>query len=129
MTRSRALWIGLAVSVVLVLCSPLLARMGSWRELTRWECPEPNPWGHAHPLYASIEESTSSFDPFGLYRSQRLLVTDGGYAYIVYFDVPSYPSKAWVEACEVRWDPSGVRLQSPSGLAIEVSKEAVLQQL
>lgn len=71
----------------------------------------------------------SVFDPLGLYGSDRLLVTDGGYAYVCYFEVPAHPSKPWVDACKVNWTPGGVTLSSPTGLSIYIDKKAILRQL
>jgi hypothetical protein len=127
MNRKILIWFGLVLALVLL--SPLLSRIGSWKEVRRWDAPEPNPFGHKHAIYLSVEHTHSIFDPLGLYGSDRLLVTDGGYAYVLYFDVPAHPSKPWVDACKVSWTTDGVTFSSPSGLSIEIDKAAILRQL
>ena len=61
----KTVWIGLGLGVVLIFLSPWLARIGSWDELKRWDAPELNPSGLEAPLYLSVEQTQSIFDPLG----------------------------------------------------------------
>jgi hypothetical protein len=110
-------------------CSPFFARMGGWTEIRRWRAPNPNPFGHDRPLYLAVEQTHSVFDILKLYPSERLLVTDGGYAYIIYFEAPAHPAKSWVEDCDVTWSSNRVTFSSPTGLTIQIDRNAVLRQL
>lgn len=125
----KRVWIGIGLAVALALLSPLLARIGSWTEIRRWDAPEPNLFGHDRPIHLSVEHTHSYFDPLGLYGSDRLVVSDGGYSYILYFDVPAHPSKPWVDDCQVNWTTDGVTFSSPTGLTIKIDAKAILQQL
>jgi len=127
MRKRILIWLGLVLAIALL--SPMLARIGSWKEVRRWNAPEPNSFGHDRAIYLSVEETHSFFDPLGLYGSERLLVTDGGYAYVLDFEVPAHPSKPWIDTCKVDWTVDNVTFSSPSGLSIEIDKKAVLQQL
>lgn len=126
--RKRILIIASLV-VGLALLSPLLARVGSWNEIRRWNAPDSKPFGHDRPIYLSVERTHSFFDPLDLYGSDRLIVSDGGYAYILYFEVPAHPSKPWVDACNVVWTNDSVTLVSPEGLSISIDAKAILRQL
>jgi hypothetical protein len=126
--RKKLLILG-GLALAMSLLSPLLARIGSWKEVRRWNAPEPNPFGHERAIYLSVEQTHSFFDPLGLYGSERLIVTDGGYAYVVYFDVPAHPSKPWIDDCNVVWSGESVTFSSPSGLTLKIDKKAVLQKI
>jgi hypothetical protein len=126
--RKRILIIA-SLAVALSLLSPLLARVGSWNEIRRWNAPDSKPFGHDRPIYLSIEHTHSFFDPLGLYGTDRLIVSDDGYAYILYFKVPAHPSKPWVDACDVIWASDSVTLISPEGLSISIDAKAILKKL
>ena len=121
------LWFGLALAMALL--SPMLAHIGSWKEVRRWNAPQQSSFGHDRPIHFSVEQTHSYFDPLGLYSNERLVVSDGGYSYILNFDVPAHPSKPWIDNCQVNWTTDGVTFSSPTGLNIEINKKAILQQL
>ncbi len=118
------------VILLIVFLSPVLSRTGTWNELRRWECPEPNPWGHPNPLYLSVETFRSYFDPLGAYAEERLLVGDGGYAYVLSLDLPAaHAANEWLDGCDVAWNKEGVSLHSLDGLKIEIAAATILDQL
>src|SRR5436309_13340133 len=53
-------------------------------------------------------------DIFSLYPSYRLFITDGGYAYVRDFDVPSTDPKSYLNGCRITWKPDGAELLSRS---------------
>ncbi len=107
---------------------PIFARCGSWKELKRWEAPV-NTFDIKRSIYLSLEETFSYFNIFHGHKNNRLKVTDGGYAFMLYFEIPHYPSKEWIDGCNVKWTNEGVALISESGLSFNVTKEAVLKQI
>ncbi len=111
--------------VGLLIATPLLARLGNYKELRRWNAPVPNPFGHDRPIYLTVQETHSIFDIFSLYPSQRILVTDGGYAYVLNFETPDYPASRWVQSCDVAWSTNDVTLFSRDGLTIKIDRQAV----
>lgn len=127
--RIQAIVLAAGLCTVTALLSPLLARVGHWTEVRRWECANPAVIGYDHAVYLSVEELYSTFDLFQLYSTHRVRVSDGGYSYGLYFEVPSYPARVWIEKCSVVWTSDGVRFISSSGLAISISKDALHEQL
>src|SRR5436309_4065369 len=53
-------------------------------------------------------------DIFSLYPSYRLFITDGGYAYVRDFDVPSTDQKSYLNGCRITWKTDGAELLSRS---------------
>jgi len=104
-------------------------RLGPSKELKRWDAPEPNSFGHSKPLYLSITQSRSFLDPFGWSKRERLVISDGGYICVVYFDIPPYADDSWIDTCKVTWDTNGVTLKFSCGVSISVDKKLIMSQL
>ncbi len=110
--------------LVVVLLSPLLARCGRWTTVHQWDAPE-GTFGVNRQLSLSVQTFHAFVDPLDLYEESRVLVTDGGYAYIVETDLNFFPV---VSESKVKWEPDGVSITFPSGVSIWIPRGRVVEQ-
>jgi hypothetical protein len=119
------LLLAVALAVALLLIVPFLARFGTTKEVARWSAPSAL-YGVKRPIWLSIQRDIAYMDIFSLYPSYRLFVTDGGYAYVRDFDVPSTDPKSYLSGCRVTWKPDGAELLSPDGDALFIPGHLIL---
>ena len=86
-------------------------------------------YGVKRPIWLSIEKAVAHVDIFSLNSSYRLLVTDGGYAYMREFDVPSDDPTRYLGGCRVTWKPDGVEFLSPDGDSLFIPGHLILARI
>ena len=112
MRTPKLLPIFAATGLVVLLITPLLARLDKTTEVARWTSPTPL-YGLKRPIWLSIRRDVAYLDIFSWYPSYRLFVTDGGYAYARDFDVPSTDYKSYLSRCQVAWQTNGAEFVTP----------------
>jgi hypothetical protein len=101
-----------ATVLAALLVAPLLARLSKTTEVARWSSPTPL-YGIKRPIWLSIQRDVAVVDIFSLYPSYRLFITDGGYAYVREFNVPSTDFKRYLAHCQVAWLTNGAEFITP----------------
>jgi hypothetical protein len=117
------------VSVALLFASPILARIGSWSQLASWSPPSGTAFGLPHPISLRIEEYVAYIDVLRLYPQHRIIVTDGGYAYIHEFEIPSTSPHKYALDCQVTWLSDAVEVQMRSGEKLVIPSTTLIQQM
>jgi hypothetical protein len=112
MRTPRLLLIFVISVLVVLLITPLLARVDKTTEAARWTSPTPL-YGLKHPIWLGIERNVAYVDIFSLYPSYQLFITDGGYYYGGDFDIPSTDFKSYLSRCQVAWQTNGVEFIKP----------------
>jgi hypothetical protein len=112
---------------LLLLAAPVISRIGSHQTLRTWSS-TPGALGVSRPLTLSIEMHVAYLDVFGGYTTYRLLITDGGYCYVHYFQIPSADPKAFVQRCRVAWDTNRVEFIMPGGETLTLPAQIVTEQ-
>lgn len=112
MRTLKRLLIFVAVVLVVLFVSPIVARWGKTVEVARWTSPTPL-YGMKRPIWLSIQRDAAYVDIFSQYPSYRLFITDGGYAYVRDFDVPSTDFKSYLSRCQVAWQTNGAEFITP----------------
>ena len=112
MRTPKLLLIFASTVFVVLLITPLLARLDNTTEVARWTSPTPL-YGLKRPIWLSIQRDVAYVDIFSLYPSYRLFITDGGYAYVRDFDVPSTDFKSYLSRCQVAWQTNGADFITP----------------
>ena len=115
------------LTVVLLFVAPLVARIGLMQTLRTWSS-TPGAVGLSRPLTLSFQRYVAYVDVLALYPTYRLLISDGGYAYVHEFQIPSADSKAFVQSCEVTWDTNRVEFIMPGGETLTFPAQVVIQQ-
>ena len=105
--------------------SPFFARVGKWRVVHVWESPN-GTFGIDRQLWLSVEEFHSIVDPFKLYPEYRILVTDGGYAYILYI---GFDSNDNITTMNVDWHKDDVSISGPSWIKVTIPKDRIMDQI
>lgn len=115
----------LILVLVVAMLSPLIARCGSWQIVHEWESPE-GTFGLDRPLRLSAEEFHAYVDPLRLYEEHRIVVTDGGYAYITYVDFNFFDA---ISSARVEWHTNYVTFSVPSWITISIPKVRIISQI
>jgi len=115
------------LTILLLLAAPLVARIGSMQTLRTWSS-TPGALGLSRPLTLSLQSQVAYVDVLALYSTERLLITDGGYAYVHEFEIPSADTKAFVQGCRVTWDTNKVEFIMPGGETLTFPAQVVIQQ-
>ena len=115
------------LTVVLLFVAPLVARIGLMQTLRTWSS-TPGALGLTRPLTLSFQRYVAYVDVLALYPTYRLLISDGGYAYVHEFQIPSADSKAFVQSCGVTWDTNRVEFIMPGGETLTFPAQVVIQQ-
>jgi hypothetical protein len=117
----------IAVAIVLgvALLSPIISRCGRWKTVHQWEAPQ-STFGLNRKMYLSVQSFHAFVDPLALYEESRVIVTDGGYAYIVEADLNFFPE---VSESKVEWNTKGVSITFPSGVVIQIPRDRVVEQI
>jgi len=113
-----------ACILIVALLSPLISRCGRWRTEHQWDAP-PGTFGVNRQMTLSVQTFLAFVDPLNLYEESRVVVTDGGYAYILKTDLNFFPD---VSESEVEWKTDGVSITFPSAVSIWIPKGRVVEQ-
>jgi hypothetical protein len=76
----------------------------------------------------SVQKDVAFVDIFSLYPSYRLFITDGGYAYVRDFDIPSTDPKSYLAGCQVIWKLDGAELLTPDGETLFIPRKLILDR-
>jgi hypothetical protein len=109
----------------MAMLSPLVARVGKWRVVHVWESPK-GTFGIDRHLRLSVEEFYSIVDPFELYPEHRILVSDGGYAYICYIEFDSHDN---ISTFKVDWQKDDVSISGQSWIKVTIPKDRIMDQI
>ncbi|MGV3661975.1 MAG: hypothetical protein ACO1TE_17455 [Prosthecobacter sp.] len=112
---------------LLLLAAPVISRITSDETLRIWHS-TPGALGLDRPLTLSLERCVAYVDLLGLYPSYRLLITDGGYAYVHRFQIPSAEPAAFVQKCQVAWDLEKVSFTMPDGETLMFPALVIIRQ-
>ena len=88
----------------------------------------PGALGLSRPLTLSCKRYVAYVDVVALYPTYRLFITDGGYAYVHEFQIPSADAKTFVQGCRVTWDTNRVDFIMPGGETLTFPAQVVIQQ-
>lgn len=124
MKRKKIVIIVIAIILIMGLLSPFIARCGRWRTIHRWDAP-PGTFGINRQVSLSVQSFHAFVDPLQLYEESRVVVTDGGYAYIVEADLNFFPE---VSESKVEWKTDGVSIIFPSEVSIWIPRNRVVEQ-
>lgn len=112
---------------LLLLAAPVISRIGSHQTMRTWSS-TPGALGLRRPLTLSFERHVAYVDVLGGYPTYRLLITDGGYAYVHDFQIPSADPKAFVQGCRVAWNTNSVEFILPGGETLTFPAQVMRQQ-
>jgi hypothetical protein len=115
------------ITVLLLLAAPVVARIGSMQTLRTWNS-TPGALGISRPLTFSFQRYVAYVDVLALYPTYRLLITDGGYAYVHEFQIPSADSNAFVQGCRVMWETNRVEFIMSGGETLTFPAQVVIHQ-
>jgi hypothetical protein len=118
----------LVLVALILLISPFLARYGTTTEVARWASTNAV-YGVKHPVWLSIQRDVAYLDIFSWYPGYRLFITDGGYAYVRAFDVPSTDFRSYLARCQVTWKPDGAELLTRDGERLFIPGQLILGQI
>ncbi len=119
----------LASTVLLLLAAPIIARVGSFKVVRSWRS-EGVVLDIDRPLTLSIERHVAFVDILGLYSTYRMVVSpDGGYIYVLDFEVPSDKPQAFIQDCNVIWHKDKIEFVMPSGEAMAIPMKTVMRQI
>jgi hypothetical protein len=122
-TRNILLLAAVPVAAVLLI-TPVIARLGTSNEVARW--PSTNAvYGVKRPIWLSIQRDVAYVDVLSWYPTYRLFITDGGYAYVREFDIPSTDPNKYLAGCKVAWQPEGPELLTPDGEKLFIPAQLV----
>lgn len=124
MTMKKITVIAMAVILMMGLLSPIVSRCGRWRTIHQWDAPS-GTFGIDRQMSLSVQTFYAFVDPLQLYEESRVVVTDGGYAYIVEVDLNFFPQ---VSESKVEWKTDGVSIIFPSGVSIWIPRSRVVEQ-
>jgi hypothetical protein len=122
MKKRTAITVAFVLGVALL--SPMISRCGRWKTIHQWEAPQ-GTFGLDRTMYLSVQSLHALVDPLNLYEESRVIVSDGGYAYIVEADLNFFPE---VSKSKVDWNTNGVSITFPSGVAIHIPRDRVVEQ-
>ena len=128
MRTLKRLLVFVAVTLVAVLVAPVLARFDKVTEVARWSSPTPL-YGIKRPISLSIERAVAYADIFSWYPSYSLIITDGGYAYVRDFYVPSTDFKSYLGRCQVIWQTNAVVFVTPDAERYFIPEQVLRAQI
>jgi hypothetical protein len=130
LVRSKLLCLLLSgvLAILLLLLAPVIARIGAMQTLRMWGS-TPGALGLGRPLTLSFQRYVAYVDVLAWYPTYRLLITDGGYAYVHEFQIPSADSKAFAQGSRVTWDTNKVEFTMPGGETLIFPAKVVTQQV
>ncbi len=124
----KLLLIALVPVALVLLITPFLARWGTTKEVARWSSTNAV-YGLKRPIWLSIQRDVAYVDVFSLYPSYRLFITDGGYAYVRDFDVPSTDYRSYLARCQVAWQTNGAEFITPDADRYFIPDQIILRQI
>jgi hypothetical protein len=117
-----------ALVILLLLLTPVISRTGSIQTLRSWTS-TPGNLGVSRPVTLYFQREVAYVDALGGYPIYRLLITDGGYAYVHEFQIPSADAKTFAQGCRVTWDTNKVDFVMPGGETLTFPARVVKQQI
>lgn len=128
MRTRHALLLALVLVAIILLITPFLARYGTTKEVARWDSTNAV-YGVKRPVWLSIQRDVAYVDILSWYPSYRMFITDGGYAYVREFDIPTTDYKNFLARCQVTWKPDGAEFLTANGERIFIPSELILRQI
>jgi hypothetical protein len=121
----RKIIAGVVIILGLIALSPMTARLGRWHTVHTWKAPSAT-FGLDRPLWLSVETFHAFVDPLRLYEEHRIVITDGGYAYIINVELNFYDE---ISSANVEWRTNDITFSVPSWIKLVIPKERVISQV
>ena len=118
-----------AVSLLLILLTaPMIARIGATKTLHTWTSTS-GALGIAWPLTLSLCTHTAYVDVLGCYSMESIVITDGGYAYVLKLKLPDADEKTFADKCQVVWGTDKVEFRMRGGEVWTLPATLIKQQI